>query len=104
MNNSYIIPANSKKSQLILGFFTWTDFILFSSGVLLTLILLLVVKSADFLIMILILMPALFTGFLVLPVPNYHNVLQFITNVYSFYTNRTTYIWRGWCYKDGKLK
>ncbi len=101
MNNSYIIPANSKKSQLILGFFTWTDFILFAAGVSLTLLLLLLVKSTDIIVMLLILMPALITGFLVLPVPNYHNVLQFITNIYTFYTSRKAYIWRGWCL-DGK--
>ena len=97
MNNNYIIPANSKKSQLILSIFTWTDFILFSSGVSLTLILLVLIKSTDIIVMILILMPALITGFLVLPIPNYHNVLQFITNIYTFYSNRRAYIWRGWC-------
>ena len=97
MNNSYIIPANSKKSQLILGFFTWTDFILFSTGVSLTLILLLLIKSTDIIVMVLILMPALITGFLVLPVANYHNILQFITNIVTFYSNRRTYIWKGWC-------
>ena len=97
MNNNYIIPANSKKSQLILGFFTGTDFILFSSGVTVTLILLLLVKSTDIVIMLLILMPALVTGFLVLPIPNYHNVLQFIINIVTYFTNRRAYIWRGWC-------
>ena len=98
MNSSYIIPANSKKSQLILGFFTWTDFILFATGVSLTLILLLLVQSTDIVVMLLILLPALLTGFLVLPIPNYHNVLQFLTNVYTFYSNRREYKWRGWCY------
>ena len=80
MNNNYIIPANSKKSQLILGFFTGTDFILFSSGVTVTLILLLLVKSTDIVIMLLILMPALV-----------------IINIVTYFTNRRAYIWRGWC-------
>ena len=97
MNNNYLIPANSKKSQLILGFFTLTDIIIFGIGVLVTLALLIVIQDANIGIMILILCPALFTGFLVLPVPNYHNVLQFIINVYAFYSGKRRYLWRGWC-------
>ena len=37
--------------------------------------------------MIMILMPALITGFLVTPVMHYHNVLQFIINVVTFIFN-----------------
>ncbi len=95
--NNYLIPANSKKSQLILGFFTLTDLIIFSAGVGLTLILLLIVESAKITLMLLILCPALIASFLVLPIPNYHNVLQFIINVYAFYKGRRQYIWKGWC-------
>ena len=73
--NNYLIPANSKKSQLILGFFNAVDLILFGSGVGITLILLLTIQSTDVVVMMLILAPALITGFLVMPVPNYHNVL-----------------------------
>ena len=82
-NNNYLIPANSKKSQLILGFFTPLDLTLFGTGVGITLILLLVIQSAKIGVMLLILAPALITGFLVLPVPHYHNVLQYIINIYS---------------------
>ena len=79
--NNYLIPANSKKSQLILGFFTPLDLILFSSGVGLTILLLMIIKTASMIEMLLILLPALVTGLLVTPVPYYHNVLQFIINV-----------------------
>jgi len=96
--NNYLIPANSKKSQLILGFFTPTDLILFGSGVGLTVVLLLLIQSANIGIMIMILLPALVTGFLVMPVPNYHNVLQFIINIYTFYSEQRKYRWRGWCH------
>lgn len=99
--NNYLIPANSKKSQLILGFFTPIDLALFGGGVGLTLILLIIIQSANIGIMLLILSPALITGFLVMPVPNYHNVLQFIVNVYTFYSENRKYIWRGWCH-DGE--
>ena len=100
--NNYLIPANSKKSQLILGFFTPVDLILFGSGVGITLILLLAIQSASIGVMLLILSPALITGFLVMPVPNYHNVLQLITNIITFLFNRRRYYWKGWCYKDGE--
>ncbi len=99
--NNYLIPANSKKSQLILGFFNMVDLILFGSGVLVTLVLLLTIQSTNIGVMILILSPALITGFLVMPVPNYHNVLQFIVNVYTYLSNRKRYYWKGWCY-DGE--
>jgi len=96
--NNYLIPANSKKSQLILGFFTPIDLILFGSGVGITLILLLTIQSANMGIMLLVLAPALITGFLVMPVPNYHNVLQFIVNIYSYFSDRRKYYWKGWCH------
>ena len=54
MNNNYLIPANSKKSQLILGFFTPLDLILFGSGCGLTVLLLMLVRNADLTIMILL--------------------------------------------------
>ena len=101
MNNEYLIPANSKKSKLIFGFFTPLDLALFGSGVGITLILLLVIQSANIGIMFMILAPALITGFLVLPIPNYHNVLQFIINIYTFFSEKRKYIWRGWNY-NGK--
>lgn len=101
MNNNYLIPANSKKSQLIFGVFTGIDLALFGGGVGLTLILLITIQSANIGIMLLILAPSLITGFLVMPVPNYHNVLQFIVNVYTFYSEQRRYVWRGWCH-DGE--
>ena len=78
MNNNYLIPANTKKSQYILGFFTPTDLILFGIGCLISFALLLIVS------------------FLVMPVPHYHNVLQLITNIFNFYTNQRKYYWKGW--------
>ena len=93
----FLIPANSKKSQLILGFFTPLDLILFGSGCGLTLLLLMLIRNADVGIMILILMPAVITGFLVTPVLYYHNVLQFIVNVVNYVVSTKRYYWRGWC-------
>ena len=46
--NNYLIPANSKKSQLILGYFTPLDLILFGSGCGLTILLLVILQNATF--------------------------------------------------------
>lgn len=105
MNGRYLIPANSKKSEMILGMFTGVDLALFLSGLGLTLIMMLAIHTDTFVGMILILLPALLASFLVFPVPNYHNILQLIINIYTFYFVRPrTYKWKGWCFKDGSNK
>jgi hypothetical protein len=105
MNGYYLIPANSKKSELKLGLFTNFDLALFLIGVGLTVILMLSIHTDSFVGMILILTPALIASFLVFPVPNYHNVLQLIINIYTFYfVRQRTYKWKGWCYKNGSNK
>lgn len=105
MNGRYLIPANSKKSEMILGMFTGVDLALFLSGLGLTLIMMLAIHTDTFVGMILILLPALLASFLVFPVPNYHNILQLIINIYTFYfVRQRTYKWKGWCFKDGSNK
>ena len=94
--NNYIIPANTKKSQLILGFFTPVDLIIFTVGCVWTLIMVLIVKNVNMVILILMFLPGLVSAFLVMPVPHYHNVLQLLTNIFNFYTNRRRYYWKGW--------
>lgn len=93
----YLIPANTKKSQLILGFFTPTDLIIFIVGCVISFALLLMIRNIDLITGIILMLPALVGTFLVLPVPHYHNVLQLITNVFNFYTKRRLYYWKGWC-------
>lgn len=100
MNNSYLIPANSKKSMLIFGFFTRVDLIIFGSGIALTLFLTMILPIETFSIAMLSLLPAGIGLLLVFPVPNYHNVLTAIKSMYKFYTNRRSYIWKGWCVKE----
>ena len=94
--NNYLIPANTKKSQLILGFFTKMDLILWIIGVAWSFIMLVLVKSLSLVVLILIMLPALIATFLVMPVPHYHNVLQLLTNIFNFFVNRRQYYWKGW--------
>ena len=99
---NYLIPANSKKSMLILGFFNPTDLIIFGTGCMMTFIFLLAIRASDLTTSLLIVAPALFTAFLVMPVPNHHNIRTLIGNIYTYYSKRRTYLWRGWCFKDGE--
>lgn len=100
--NGYLIPANSKKSMLILGFFNPTDLIIFGTSVVITFLLLLILDTNDLKQAMIILAPALIGAFLVLPVPNHHNIRTFIGNVYNYFANRRSYYWRGWCINRGE--
>jgi hypothetical protein len=98
--NQYLIPANSKKSTLILGVFTEFDLVLFGTGLGLTLLLLLVLAPNNLLLAIIDLLPGLTCSFLVMPIPYYHNARVLIKELYRFFTRRQKYIWEGWCVKD----
>lgn len=100
--NNYLIPANTKKGTLILGIFRPFDLILFGIGILLTIILLATMPMSSTMQVVLVMLPAGLATFLVLPVPNYHNILTIIIEGYQFITNRQRYIWKGWCVTDGK--
>lgn len=99
--NSYLIPANTKRGQLILGFFTPLDLIILGIGVGITLIAIMVLAIGNMEIPPYILIPSFISGFLILPIPNYHNVVTVIIEAWNFFTNRRRYIWKGWCVLDG---
>ena len=102
MNNSYLIPANSKKSMLIFGYFRGIDLAIFLTGVGISFLLMMFLPVEQFSIAILAITPGLICGFLVFPIPNYHNVRTVIMNAWNFYTTRQRYIWRGWCFNNGE--
>lgn len=96
----FLIPANSKKSMLILGVFDLFDLILFITGIGLSVLLLMIVNPSSLLFAIIDIAPALICGFLVMPIPNYRNMRILIMEVYSFYTRRERFIWKGWCVNE----
>lgn len=100
MNRGYLIPANSKKSMMYFGLFTLVDLIIFGTGCLMTLFMVFLIKEPSLSKTIIILSPALISAFLVAPVPNYHNVLQLITNIIMFFIKQRKYRWKGWCIYD----
>ena len=98
--NGYLVPANAKKGTLILNLFRPFDLILFGTGVLISLIMLALVPTNNTLLVILSCLPASVTGFLVVPIPNYHNVLVAIQSIINFYSERRKYVWKGWCFYE----
>lgn len=101
MNYDYLIPANSKKGQLIFGLFKPVDLGIFITGFLLTIILFLVfnwLKVNDW-VSITAVIPVGLAAVLVFPVPNYHNVRVALSEIINFYSNNRNYKWRGWCAK-----
>ena len=104
INGGYLIPANTKKGQLIFGMFTPPDLILFGCGVATSLLLLLILGTDESIKAIIALMPGLVCGFLVMPVPNYRNVITFIKSMMDFYNGQRIYKWRGWCFYEQSRK
>lgn len=103
--NEYLIPANANRGKLIFNFFRPIDLWVFGTGCGVTLVLLLIFQNSlnNLGVALLVLAPALVTGFLVLPVPHQHNIMVVIGNIYNFYfVDRKKYIWRGWCCLNGK--
>lgn len=93
----YLIPANSKKGQLIFNIFRPVDLLIFVTGTFISIILMMVISSVSIIALIIKLTPIVLSALLVLPVPNYHNVMMFVKDVIDFYSNRRIYIWKGWC-------
>ena len=100
-NGQYLIAANSKRGQLIFSIFRTIDLIIAVCGASVTFILFLIIQPNSLLTGIITLLPVLVCSFLVIPVPNYHNVLCILQNAYNFFfVDRNQLKWRGWCVKD----
>lgn len=100
-NGQYLIAANSKRGQLIFNIFRPIDLYIAIGGSVTTIVLFLLVKPSSLWTAIVILLPILVCAFLVIPIPNYHNMMCVLQNIYKFYfVERRTFKWRGWCAKD----
>ena len=99
MNNQFLIPANTKRGKLILSIFRPIDLGIFLTGVITTFVLLIVLSSmhASGIWNVIAVFPGLIAIGLVVPIPNYHNVMVCIGEIISFYANNRNYKWRGWC-------
>lgn len=99
MNNQFLIPANTKRGQLIFSIFRPVDLAILLTGVSITFILLIILSNidAESWLKILAVFPGLIAVGLVVPIANYHNVLVAIGEIINYYSNNRNYKWRGWC-------
>lgn len=100
--NQYLIPANSKRSMLILGLFTPIDLIIVAIGGSITFVLMLIITAETMQDVGIILTPLLISAAMVSPVPNHRNVWNLTANIYNYFSKRRTYYWKGWCITHGE--
>lgn len=100
--DSYLVPANAKRGMLILGKFKIRDLILAGTGILISVFLIIIKENPNFTWITVSLMPGFIATGLVIPIPNYHNILTILINAFMFFLNRRIYIWKGWCIYDTK--
>lgn len=98
--NGYLIPANAKRGTLIFNIFRPIDLGIFGTGIAVSLLLLYLLDTSNIIMAIIGIIPVGVTGLLVFPIPNYHNVLCVLENIYNFYTERRRYVWKGWCFYE----
>ena len=99
MNNQFLIPANTKRGKYILSIFRPIDLAIFLTGVITTFVLLYILTQmgVSSWVKVLAVLPGLICTGLVVPIPNYHNVMVCIGEIINFYSNNRNYKWRGWC-------
>ena len=98
--NGTLVPANTKKSMLILSMLRPVDATILGVGISISVILLIILNNAGTLITLAACIPMLISLILVMPIPNYHNTLVALQSIYRFYNERRNYIWKGWCIYD----
>ena len=100
MVNQYLIAANSKKGQLIFNMFRPVDLVIALGGAITTIALFLILDPKSLLMVTITLLPIAVCSFLVIPIPNYHNILCILMNIYNFYfVEQRELKWKGWCAK-----
>ena len=98
--NGFLIPANAKRGTLIFNIFRPFDLMLFASGVSISFLLLAIFSTGNLITVLIAILPGCICSLLVVPIPNYHNVLCVLISVYNFYSLRRKYYWRGWCFYE----
>lgn len=98
--NLFIIPANSKSGKLIFSLFTPFDLILLGSGLLISILSMLIFSPGSLQGFIIALLPAIICIALVIPIPNYHNTYTVVKELIEFFYKRRNYKWEGWRVSD----
>ena len=98
--NGTLVPANTKKSMLILSMLRPIDAMILGIGISISVILLILFSNGGTLITLVSCIPMAISLILVMPISNYHNTLVALQSIYRFYNERRNYIWKGWCIYD----
>ena len=98
--NIFIIPANSKSGKLIFSLFTTFDLILLTSGLVISILSILIISPNSFFGFLISLLPGILCMALVVPIPNYHNVYTVLKELIEFFYKRRNYKWEGWRVSD----
>jgi len=95
----YLIPANTKRSALILGLFKPSDLWILAGGLIVSLFMFVLLKNDTVFAIAMKLAPIGLAVLLVMPVPHRHNVAKFIMILIEYYLIDTQkeFKWRGWC-------
>ena len=96
----FLVPANAKRGTLIFNIFRPFDLILFLSGVSVSFLMLALFSTSNIFWVMLAMLPGCICGLLVLPIPNYHNVLCAIQSIFRFFLERREFSWKGWCFYE----
>ena len=96
--NLFLVPANSKKSTLIMNFMRGIDLAILLIGVSISFVALLSTANLNnTTITIISVIPGVVAAILVLPIPNYHNTMVGIQSIMRYFKERRNYVWKGWC-------
>ena len=76
------------------------DLIMVGVGAAVTLLMFMIVDTNNTIMVLISCIPLGITGLLVIPIPNYHNVLCALQSIFKFFTERRNYVWKGWCFYD----
>ena len=83
---NYLIPANSKKGQLIFNVFRWIDLVIALVGGVFTLFFMFLLPGDSLWLVFIKLLPLGGALLLVLPLPYYHNILVFLEELIQLLT------------------
>ena len=95
--NNYLIPANSKKGQLMFSIFRPIDLGVLISCAFISVLLMFMIDGDAFAILVIKLLPLAIGVLLVVPIPYYHNVLVFVEEAIIFFMEPRQFKWKGWC-------
>ena len=98
--DSFLIPANSKRGNLIFNLFRPIDLVIVTTGMIFSLIFFFAFPGDSTTEVIFKLAPGGLGVLLTTPFGQYHNIGVLFREMYLFFSRRRIYVWKGWCVRD----